>query len=348
MKIIMFLVLLIGLSGCASTYVDERTRSPHFRDGQFRNGIEAEKSWWSFLKMRLTTDYSDWPEWVDVPHGPKPGDRVTGDAVVVTHINHSTVLIQTGGYNVLTDPIYSERCSPLSFIGPRRVHQPGIRFEDLPKIDAVVISHDHYDHLDLPTVRRLVERDNPKIYLGLGVGERLPSMDNVTELDWWERIEVADGFALTFVPVQHFSSRTPFDRFSTLWGGYVLEIGGGKIYFGGDSGYADHYLQTYERFGPMDLSLIPVGGYAPRDFMGFAHLDPGQAVQAHLDLRSRKSIGIHYGTFQLTQEPIDEPVRLLAKARESAGLEDREFVTLEFGQPLLIPGDPAGTGRQGE
>ncbi|MES9938710.1 MAG: MBL fold metallo-hydrolase, partial [Sedimenticola sp.] len=129
---------------------------------------------------------------------------------------------------------------------------------------------------------------------------------------------------------------------------YVLEIGGGKIYFGGDSGYADHYLQTYERFGPMDLSLIPVGGYAPRDFMGFAHLDPGQAVQAHLDLRSRKSIGIHFGTFQLTQEPIDEPTELLAKARESAGLKEGEFVTLEFGQPLVIPGDPAGTGRQGE
>ena len=143
-------------------------------------------------------------------------------------------------------------------------------------------------------------------------------------------------FSLTFVPVQHFSGRTPFDRFSTLWGGYVLEIGDRKVYFGGDSGYANHYIETFEKFGPMDLSLLPVGGYAPRDFMGFAHLDPKQAVQAHLDLQSGKSIGIHHSTFQLTQEAVGEPIELLAKESLAAGLEGGVFITPEFGTAIVV------------
>lgn len=326
------LAILGVLSGCATTYVDQRSRSSHFIDGQFRNGIESEKTLWFFL----TTDYEIWPDWVESTYGPKPEERINGNTIQVTYINHATVLIQTGGYNVLTDPIYSERCSPVSFLGPMRVRNPGIRFEELPKIDAVIISHDHYDRLDLPTITRLVDRDDPKIYLGLGVGKRLNSMHNVKELDWWERVDVAGGFSITFVPVQHFSGKTPFDRFSTLWGGYVLEIGERKIYFGGDSGYANHYKQTFERFGPMDLSLLPVGGYAPRDFMGFAHLDPKQAVQAHLDLKSRKSIGIHHGTFQLTQEAINEPIQLLLKERKAVGLKYREFVTPAFGRAVVL------------
>ena len=250
-------------------------------------------------------------------------DRVSGSEIRATFINHSTVLIQTGGYNIITDPIYSERCSPVSFLGPKRVRNPGIRFDDLPKIDVIIISHDHYDHLDLPTVERLVARDHPKIYLGLGVGERLDSMHNVTELDWWQRVEVGKDFYLSFVPVQHFSGRTLWDRNSTLWGGFVLEIGKRKIYFGGDSGYADHYKQTFEKFGAMDLALLPVGGYAPRDFMSFAHLDPRQAVQAHLDLHSRQSIGIHFGTFQLTSESMDEPIQLLDERKRRRRSEKR-------------------------
>ncbi len=337
MKFVMVASLLGVLAGCASTYTDQRARSPHFKDGEFRNGSELSRSFWSFLKMRMHTDYAKWPDWVDSPYGPRPPGRVSGSEIRATFINHSTVLIQTGGYNIITDPIYSERCSPVSFLGPKRVRNPGIRFDDLPKIDVIIISHDHYDHLDLPTVERLVARDHPKIYLGLGVGERLDSMHNVTELDWWQRVEVGKDFFLSFVPVQHFSGRTLWDRNSTLWGGFVLEIGKRKIYFGGDSGYADHYKQTFEKFGAMDLALLPVGGYAPRDFMSFAHLDPKQAVQAHRDLHSRQSIGIHFGTFQLTSESIDEPITLLAKESAAAGLKKGAFITLGFGKSLVIP-----------
>ena len=331
-------MLLVVVAGCSSSYVDERSRSVHFRDGEFKNSTEVRKTWWQYLISRIKTDHADWPDWVDSSYGPKPAEKVNGNEIRATLINHSTVLIQSGGYNILTDPIYSYRCSPVSFVGPKRARNPGIKFDELPKIDAVIISHDHYDHLDLPTIDRLIARDNPKIFLGLGVGERLDSMNNVKELDWWESAAVSEQLSVTFVPVQHFSGRTLLDQYTTLWGGYVIEIGQRKIYFGGDSGYAKHYRETFEKFGPMDLSLLPVGGYAPRDFMSFAHLDPRQAIQAHKDLQSRKSIGIHYGTFQLTAESIDEPVKLLARERALAGLAEADFVTAEHGRPVVLQG----------
>jgi L-ascorbate metabolism protein UlaG (beta-lactamase superfamily) len=328
--------LLAGLGLHRSSYKDERMRSAYFRDGRFHNDKEMTTNLWSFLKMRRNTPWAVWPDWVEADRGPAPPARVEGREIRVTLINHSTVLIQTAGYNIITDPIYSDRAGPFSRIGPRRVRSPGIRFDDLPKIDAMMVSHDHYDHLDLPTIRRLVRRDDPRICLGLGAGRRLDSMDKVTELDWWERTEVGDDFFVSFTPVQHFSGRTLADRFSTLWGGFVLEISDRKIYFAGDSGYADHYKQTFERFGPMDLSLLPIGAYSPRGFMGFVHIDPKQAVQAHLDLQSRQSLAMHFGTFQQSAEPIEEPIELLVKERELAGLKEEEFAVREFGQPLAI------------
>lgn len=330
----------------AEGYVDNRARSPHFVGGEFKNGRESDKSYWKLLWMRLTTDYDDWPHWRESSPGPAPPARVEGDQIRVTTVNHSTVLIQTHGYNIITDPIYAESCSPVPFSGFKRVRQPGVRFYQLPKIDLVLISHDHYDHLDLPTVRRLVARDNPRIFLGLGVGRHLLDLQaRVTELDWWQGAQVTDDFSLTFVPVQHFSGRTLFDTFSTLWGGFVLEIGERKIYFGGDSGYANHYKETFARFGPMDLALLPIGAYSPQSFFGYAHLDPRQAVQAHTDLHSGKSIGVHYGTFRLTAEGIDEPVKALARERERAGLPAGDFITADFGQAVVLKSMPSKASR---
>ena len=172
--------------------------------------------------------------------------------------------------------------------------------------------------------------------MGLGVAGHLDDKDNVMELDWWESVQIDDTFRLTFAEVQHFSGRTLTDRRSTLWGGFVMEIGGRKIYFGGDSGYADHYKKTYEKFGPMDLSLLPIGAYAPRFFMGGVHVDPRQAVMAHLDLRSKKSIGMHYGTFQLTAEPREEPPELLKKEMKKLGIPEDDFITLEPGKAYIL------------
>ena len=339
----MFGVTRIGLPftilfylACTTTYQDRRSQSPNFVDGAFKHSMPESKGLWEVLKIRFGDGWSDWPDWVESSFGPKPKNRVTGDKVVITHVNHSTFLIQTAGYNILTDPIYSERCSPVSFAGPKRVIAPGIKFDDLPKIDLIIISHDHYDHLDLPTIEKLIERDSPRIFTGLGVGRHLPSDAKFLELDWWEKAELSSEFRLHFVPVQHFSGRGLFDRFETLWGAYVLEASGKKIYFGGDSGYGPHYKETSRRLGGMDISLIPVGAYRPRYFMKYAHMDPAEAVQAHLDLQSNLSIGMHFGTFQLTAEPYEEPVELLGKELKEANVSPQNFVTLKFGQPLIL------------
>ncbi len=304
---------------------------------RFKNEIERSQDWTllDVLKMRFGSEWAKWPDWVDSPAALKPIERVTGAESWVTVINHATVLIQSAGYNILTDPIFSERCSPVSFIGPKRVRAPAIAFEELPKIDVIVISHDHYDHLDLPTLKRLIARDNPQIFVGLRVGQYIDS-SLVHELDWWESVQVAPDLKVTFVPTQHFSGRGLFDRFSTLWGGFVLETAAKKIYFGGDSGYAGHYKQTFEKFGPMDIALLPIGAYRPRDFMRYAHIDPAEAVKAHQDLHAKKSVAMHYGTFQLSAEPLNEPEMFLREVVKSSGLTSTEFVAPDFGTPLLF------------
>ncbi len=337
MRLLFLFCLLSPMNACTSTVEDRREKSPNYKDGVFFNVIKGEgQSFWRYFKMRFTTDYAEWPDWVEVPLGAKPNEKVFGDEVRVTFINHATFLIQTGGYNILTDPIYSKRASPLSFYGYKRVHRPAIAFNDLPKIDIVLISHDHYDHLDLDTITKIIKRDNPKIYTGLRVKKHIEVKKNVFELDWWKSAKISDSFKLTFVEVQHFSGRSYFDFNTTLWGGFVLEIGSKKIYFGGDSGYGPHYKKTYEKFGKMDLAFLPIGAYAPRYFMGHAHLDPKQAVQAHIDLKSGKSIGMHYGTFPVSAEPREEPEQLLKQETMQAQLKATDFITLELGESYLV------------
>ncbi len=304
---------------------------------RFENEVKLSKDWTlvDVLKMRFGSEWAKWPDWVGSPAAPKPLERVTGSQSRVTVINHATILIQSDGYNILTDPIFSERCSPVSFMGPKRARAPAIAFEELPKIDVVLISHDHYDHLDLPTLERLIARDNPQILVGLRVGQYINS-SHVRELDWWEVARIAPGLQVTFVPTQHFSGRGLFDRFTTLWGAFVVEVASKKIYFGGDSGYAAHYTQTFERFGPMDIALLPIGAYRPRDFMRYAHVDPAEAVKAHQDLHAKKSVAMHYGTFQLSAEPLNEPEMFLREAIQAAGLNSGAFVAPDFGTPLLF------------
>lgn len=329
-------IFLIAQPGLDKDYVDQRTRSKHFDGKQFHNPQRNSLTFWSFLKMRISESYPDWPKWIESQFGKINPKTVSGNEVHLTLINHSTVLIQIAGLNILTDPIYSDRCSPLSWIGPKRVRSPGIRFEDIPKIDVVLISHDHYDHLDLPTIEKLIARDNPKFFMGLGVGERLPTISQFIELDWWESHVFDENLKINFVPVQHFSGRGLFDRNSTLWGGFVIESAGKKIYFGGDTGYADHFKQTQERFGPMDIAFLPIGAFEPRDFMAYAHINPTEAVQAHLDLKAKTSLAIHYGTFQLSKEEIDEPIIQLREALSVKNLDPSQFLTPNFGEVVKV------------
>lgn len=271
--------------------------------------------------------------------------RAATNHFAVTWIGHATALVQIGAVNVLTDPHFSERASPVQWMGPRRWQPPGIALADLPRIDVVLISHNHYDHLDEGSVRALNAQAGgpPMFVVPLGVERWLEAVGivNAKALDWWHRIEVA-GLAIHMTPLQHWSRRTLADTNTTLWGGFVVEgeAGGSlrRVFFAGDTGYsARHFTEIGARLGPFDLALLPIGAYEPRWFMGAQHVNPEEAVQIHKDLRARRSLGMHWGTFQLTDEPLDQPVRDLAAARDRFGLTADEFVTLRHGQTLRIP-----------
>lgn len=259
----------------------------------------------------------------------------------LTWIGHDTFLIQRNGSNVLTDPHFTERASPVGWAGPARMMPPGLSLDDLPDIDVVLISHNHYDHLDEASVVALHRRqpdDPPRFYVPLGLKAWFAArgIHDVVELDWWESADFAAGLKLHAVPVQHFSSRGPFDRNATLWCGWVAEWPGYKLFFAGDSGYSKDFRDIGARFGGFDLSLIPVGAYGPRWFMRAMHVDPEEAVQVHLDVRSRRSIGMHWGTFVLTTEDPAEPPERLATAVASAGLAADSFTIMQHGEMLRL------------
>jgi L-ascorbate metabolism protein UlaG (beta-lactamase superfamily) len=234
---------------------------------------------------------------------------------------------------LLTDPVWALRASPVQWAGPARVRNAGIPFDRLPRVDLVVVSHNHYDHMDLATLRRLQRRFDCRVVTTLGNKAFLEArgLRAVTELDWWQS---HDG--VTATPAQHFAARTPFDRNRTLWAGFVLRLGERRLFFAGDSGYQTHFADIRARLGPFDVALIPIGAYEPRWFMSAAHMNPAEAVQAHLDLGSPLSIAMHFGCFQLTDEGIDEPVHDLARALEAQGVRPSRFRVLEPGETLVV------------
>ncbi len=262
-----------------------------------------------------------------------PPRRAEASEIAVTFIGHSTFLVQIGGLCVLTDPIWSKRCSPVSFAGPRRVRAPGQPLESLPGVDLLLVTHNHYDHMDLPTLRRVNARWKPPTATGLDNARHLAKarIRAAVELDWWQSTELA-GARVTYVPAQHFSARGLYDRNRCLWGGFVIEAHGAIVYFAGDSGYSPYFAQVAERFPRIDLALLPIGAYEPRWFMRQHHVNPEDAVRAHLDLKAHRSIGMHFGTFQLTDEAIDAPVSGLREATASAGVMPIDFDVQAFGE----------------
>jgi L-ascorbate metabolism protein UlaG (beta-lactamase superfamily) len=283
-------------------------------------------------RWRRTRQRTPWPERINDPRLPPPV-RASRDRISVTFIGHSTFLVQIGGIMVLTDPIWSERCSPVSFAGPRRARPPGQSLDALPGVDLLLVSHNHYDHMDLPTLRRVRKKWAPPVATGLENARHLAKagIRSAVELDWWQSTELA-GARITYVPAQHFSARTLFDRNRSLWGGFVVEAGNVVVYFAGDAGYSPHFAEIGRAFPRIDLALIPIGAYEPRWFMSRHHMDPSEAVRAHLDLGSHRSVGMHFGTFQLTDEAIDAPVLALREARVAAGVTESDFDVLAFGE----------------
>lgn len=248
----------------------------------------------------------------------------------VAWLGHTTCLVQFAGANVLTDPVFSRRASPFSFAGPERQVELPLDPDALPPVHVVLLSHDHYDHLDRPSVERLQKRDRPLFVTPLGLGERLRGWlgdgVRVVDLDWWQWIEV-HGLRFHAAPARHFSGRSTSDRDHTLWASFFLETDGGPtVYFAGDSGYGPHFAQVHERLGAADLALVPIGAYDPRWFMRRVHMDPEEAVRAFVDTGARRMLATHWGTFVLTEEPLDEPPRRLAAEAARQGLAERVHV----------------------
>ncbi len=310
--------------------------SDHYDGRRFFNpsGANGQPFW--KVPALLLTPRTRWPALVPVDPRRPPTPRP--DEVIVTFIGHATFLIQAGATSVLIDPVYSQRASPVSFAGPRRAREPGVRFDDLPTISLVLLSHNHYDHCDLGTLRQLERRFHPRVVTPLGNGRllRTSGVERVEEIDWWETASAAP-LPIMLTPAQHFSARHMFDRNRALWGGFLIEIGGRRILFAGDTGYGPHFQEIAARLGPVDLAFLPIGAYEPRWFMRDIHMNPAEAVQAHLDLAARQSIAMHFGTFQLTPEGIDDPSRELATALRDRAVPAEQFRILDAGESFSLP-----------
>ena len=316
--------------------------SDHFDGTKFVNPNEVgNHSYFDVLKWWLSgNDKGIWKELKngDVPQFSVPAETVNPEELHVTFVNHASFLLRIDGVNILTDPIWSYRASPYQWIGPKRMRPPGIAFEDLPPINLVLISHNHYDHLDIHTVKRLAAEHNPQFIVPLGVEQYLHNngIDNTLHVDWWDEHTFNSMLSLTTVPARHFSGRGLFDRNQTLWCGYVLHTSIGNIYFAGDTGYGDFLKDIGNRFGPLHTAFIPIGAYRPRWFMKSIHLSPDDAVIAHQDLQSKQSIGMHFGTFPMADDGMEEPVEDLREALAKHGISEEEFSVMPVGKTRVI------------
>jgi L-ascorbate metabolism protein UlaG (beta-lactamase superfamily) len=324
-------------------------------DGQrFFNPHRSARPLKDVITWMRTRQRSPWPAHVPLAALAPPPARVAAGEAAVTFVGHSTFLIRTASTVIITDPVFTSRAGPFGRSGPRRVRPPAIAPAELPRVDLVLVSHNHYDHLQ-PSSLRLF-RSTASYVAPLGVGRFLPpeggshlTIDNGQqaasgfsrkiqlrhELDWWDTAHVGAA-EITCVPAQHFSARTPWDRDATLWCGFVVCVDGVTIYFAGDAGYAPHFAEIGARHPGIDVALIPIGAYEPRWFMSPVHMNPEEAVRAHLDVKARVSIGMHFGTFQLTDEPIDEPLHALERARVQHGVTQEAFRTLDFGETATL------------
>jgi N-acyl-phosphatidylethanolamine-hydrolysing phospholipase D len=352
-------VWVLALCGAGVLAIGEPAQAPaHHRGSRFQNNyLEFEpKGLGALLKWRLDAAREGVPKEARTPTPRVAPDLVfvranagAGPAMepAVTWIGHASTLVQAGGVSILTDPIFSERASPLSFVGPKRQVAPGLALAELPHIDAVLISHNHYDHLDAASVDALAAQAGgaPLFIVPLGVKAWFADrgIANAVELDWWQSARVG-AVEVVFTPAQHWSGRSLGDRMETLWGSYAMLAPDFQAFFAGDTAYSQDFADIHAHFAArhgagrgFDVALIPIGAYEPRWFMSSQHVDPDEAVRIHLDLVAASSIGIHWGTFQLTDESLDEPPRALTRAVQARGLAADAFTVMAIGQTRRFP-----------
>jgi len=302
---------------------------PH---GMAPKSIPDQLRFWSSLGGRVA-----WAGSVPSSYADTPPARVDGKNLRVSFVGHASVLLQTGGLNILIDPVWSERVSPVDFAGPKRANDPGIAFDALPKIDVILVSHNHYDHLDIATLSRLAAVHRPRVITPLGNDTIMQAHDPaimVEAFDWGDRVRLSADIDVTLAPMRHWSARGVFDRNKALWAAFIIATPAGRIYHVADSGYGDGFRFREARglYGPFRLAILPIGAYEPRWFMRDQHMNPDEAVNAFVDCGAEMALGHHHGTFQLTDEAIDAPVMALADALTRHGIAADTFRTLKPGQ----------------
>jgi L-ascorbate metabolism protein UlaG (beta-lactamase superfamily) len=346
--------------------------SDHCDGERFFNPHRNARPLRDVITWMRTRERTPWPRSLPLAAHPPPPPAVGRGEVAVTFIGHSTFLLRTASAVILTDPVFTSHAGPFGRMGPRRVRPPAIAPSSLPPVDLVLVSHNHYDHLQPSSLRLFADRATYVAPLGVASQLRVPPKGgnyraesgqpsrsevrtpsgvtptisssnpvvsalrrNIVELDWWESA-TSGGAEITCVPAQHFSARTAWDRNQTLWCGFIVRVDDVTIYFGGDSGYSPQFGEIGARFPSIDVALLPIGAYEPRWFMSPVHMNPEEAVRAHFDVKARASIGMHFGTFQLTDEGIDEPLRALERARAAQGVNAAAFGVLDFGETKLF------------
>ncbi|MBO9195627.1 MBL fold metallo-hydrolase [Rhizobium sp. 16-449-1b] len=316
----------------------------HFDGTRFFNpGGIAPLGFRAMLRWQFNGERQNWQKQVPSPFPQaRPEERIEGDGLRVTMVGHASMLVQVAGLNILTDPVWSDRVSPFSFAGPKRVTAPGIRFEDLPEVDLVLVTHNHYDHLDVATLKRLQATHSPRFVTPLGndtIIRRAAPDARISTMDWGDRIAISDGIAIDAEPAHHWSARGTGDRSMALWASFVISTPSGRIYHVGDTGFHDgiNYRSAGEKHGPFRLAILPFGAYEPRWFMQGQHQNPDEAVRGMQLANAAHVAGHHFATFQLTDEAMDAPVRALEAALREHGVARERFRPLRAGEVFDVP-----------
>jgi L-ascorbate metabolism protein UlaG (beta-lactamase superfamily) len=332
--IFFFIPLQFMIRGFCSEY----PVSDHFNGKRFFNP-EPNHTFNDMIRWMWNMKTVQWPKWIDDPVQPPPPDKADEGSIRITYINHATILVQIDNINILTDPMYSMRAGPFKWLGTKRIRKPGIPMDNLPRIDYILISHNHYDHLDIPTLKEIRKKYDPVVITGLGNKKLISKsgFSKVIELDWWNKYNASDNLTITFTPARHTSGRGLFDTDKTLWGGFVIQSGNKKIYFAGDTGFGQFAEQIKNRFGSVPVAILPLGNYEVRWFMQSQHINPDDAVKIHLLLNVEQSIGMHYATFaEHPEQSIHAHEQDLSKALNDHKIDPEKFRILKFGEGLNI------------